>query len=152
MWLFRKAVLEPLLAAVTPRPSRPTRAVPAGSSRSEERCREIVTRLLRPYRVEKVRPTWLRNPRTGRCLELDMFCPDYPSGPVAVEYNGCQHYVLTELHRHRSDLTAQKARDRVKRQLCRQHGVRLIVVPYTKRFEMEAYLRQELARIGVVVQ
>lgn len=113
---------------------------------NEQRCRAIFERLVAPHAVlHNVRPAWLRNPETGRNLELDMLCPDWPSGPVACEYNGSQHYHESELHRAGSDdFRRQQRRDRLKQRLCVRHGVRLIVVPFWERHRLEAFLRERL--------
>lgn len=112
-------------------------------NRNEQRCRAIFERLVAPHAVQRnVRPNWLRNPETGRTLELDMFCPDLR---LACEYNGSQHYHESELHRAGSDdFRRQQRRDRLKQRLCERHGVRLIVVPYTQRHRLEAFLRERI--------
>ena len=93
-----------------------------------------------------VRPRWLRNPETGRNLELDMYCPDLR---LACEYNGSQHYHESELHRPGSDdFRRQQRRDRLKKRLCERHGVRLIVVPFTQRHRLEAFLREHIEARG----
>jgi hypothetical protein len=76
----------------------------------------------------KRRPDWLINPETGYRLELDGYCEELA---LAVEYNGKQHYARTGFHRTENDLTRQQYRDKVKREICQQRGIRLIVVPYT---------------------
>lgn len=103
----------------------------------------IFERLVAPHPVQhNVRPNWLRNPETGRNLELDMFCPDLR---LACEYNGSQHYHESELHRAGSDdFRRQQRRDRLKQRLCERHGVRLIVVPFTQRHRLEAFLRERI--------
>jgi hypothetical protein len=68
-------------------------------------------------RFEKCRPHFLRQGNTG-ALELDGYASDLA---LAFEYQGPHHA--------RSD---QAARDRKKRRLCRQHGVRLLVIPCLK--------------------
>lgn len=125
--------------------STPASSVPIGK-RNEQKCREILERLVAPHAVHKVRPDWLRNPKTGRCMELDMYIPDLQ---LAVEYNGSQHYVHTELHRDEHALYRQRQRDRDKRRLCAQRGVTLIEVPFTARFRMEEFLRAELGKAGI---
>lgn len=79
------------------------------------------------------RPKWLRNPQTGRPLELDRY---YPQLNIAFEYNGEQHYKLalnftknTETAQNR--LFSQQYRDNVKKEICLKQGVSLIVVKYT---------------------
>ena len=59
------------------------------------------------------RPDWLRNPSTGRNLELDFYMPTMKLG---IEIQGPTHY---------EDL-AQQERDRLKRELCKENGIDLI--------------------------
>lgn len=79
--------------------------------------------------VLHLRPDWLKNPLTGRNLELDIYDP---VTKIAIEYNGIQHY------RHQpsmqdsiKDVNYQMYKDQVKLEKCRKEGVHLIVVPYT---------------------
>ena len=120
-------------------------------ARNEAKCRYFVEKLLAPHPIAKVRPAWLRNPTTGRAMEIDMFCVDHPDGPVGVEYNGSHHYSLSELHRDERAFREQKRRDALKRRLCARHGVKLVVVPFTQRHRMEAFLREEFLKAGVRV-
>lgn len=86
------------------------------------------------YGVEfrTVRPAWLQNPESGCSLELD--CYNEEVG-IAVEYNGEQHYVAENRFNENSShkFIQQVRRDELKRQLCDQRHVYLIVVPYTVR-------------------
>lgn len=69
-------------------------------------CREVKWNL---------RPDWLKNPKTKRNLELDLYDE---RTKIAIEYNG---------YRHREP--AQMERDKLKADMCKNLGVRLIVVP-----------------------
>lgn len=72
------------------------------------------------------RPDWLRNPTTGRSLELDIF---YPQINVAVETQGIQHgRFIAGLQKDHADFMAQQARDMVKIETCKQRGITLITV------------------------
>lgn len=70
------------------------------------------------------RPGFLVNPATGERMELDRY---YPVHRVAFEFNGQQHYVATGRFT-KQDVAAQKKRDRLKQRICKERGVRLIVV------------------------
>jgi hypothetical protein len=62
-------------------------------------------------------------------LELDGFNEEYK---IALEYNGEQHYIYNP-HFHRNDiedLYKQQHRDALKKELCEQNSIYLIVVPY----------------------
>jgi hypothetical protein len=93
------------------------------------------------HRFVKSRPDFLRHPETGRCLELDLYCEELK---IAVEYNGRQHYEYTP-HFHTSplDLHDQMQRDQLKLKLCRKHGIKLIVVPYTVT-DIHEFLKRKL--------
>jgi hypothetical protein len=76
-----------------------------------------------------VRPNFLRNEETKRNLEYD--CYDKIT-KVAVEYNGEQHYMyVPNYHRSYQEYIKQVRHDVLKQELSKQHGVRLLVVPYT---------------------
>lgn len=97
-------------------------------SRGEQICRRhMESRFGVPF--DKARPDILINPVTRERLEIDVYNADLRLG---VEYNGRQHY---EFHSHfhqssRDRFQNQQYRDLIKKQLCDQHGIRLIIVPY----------------------
>ena len=73
-------------------------------------------------------PDWLRNPETGRDLELDCYNPDVG---IAVEYNGPQHYKWPNHFPQTREQFLQRIRlDRYKVDACDANGVYLITVPY----------------------
>jgi hypothetical protein len=73
-----------------------------------------------------VRPVWLRNPRTGVPMELDMY---NAVRKLAVEYDGQHHYEYPNwYHRTIEEFEAQQARDRAKDSLCAERGVHLVRV------------------------
>jgi hypothetical protein len=97
--------------------------------KSEETCREVFEKLF-GKKFPKVRPKWLRNPETGRCLELDGYCEELG---IAFEHNGRQHYEKNDLfHATEKEFRKTEERDTVKQILCKQHGVKLITVPQLK--------------------
>ena len=75
----------------------------------------------------RTRPDFLKNPATGRNLELDCFNEVLR---LAVEVNGVQHYQFTP-HFHSSEeaFTRQRERDILKARLCQEAGIELITVP-----------------------
>lgn len=95
----------------------------------------------------KVRPDFLRNPKTRRCLELDAYCESLRLG---VEFHGIQHYQFPNpFHSTRAQFEAQCQRDLLKVELCKRHNVTLITVPHhVCRQELDQYLRLELRAIG----
>ena len=100
----------------------------------EERCRTILW-VLTGLEWPKQRPAFLLNAATGRRLELDGFCETLMA---AFEYQG------TLFH----SAPAVQARDRLKAQLCRRQGVRLVVVPGDRLLsvELSESLRRQLPR------
>ena len=76
-----------------------------------------------------VRPDFLKNPETGRNLELDLYNDFYK---VAVEYSGKQHYVYPNtFHKTQEEFIKQVRRDEFKVEMCDKHGIYLITVPHT---------------------
>jgi len=96
-------------------------------SKGERLCKETMEKF---YGVpfENVRPDWLKNPETGRSLELDC----YNEGlKLAVEYNGEQHYKWPNFtNQSEQEFINQMRRDDLKVKLCDKNGIYLIVVPY----------------------
>lgn len=114
-------------------------------SRGEQACREYMeSRFGVPF--PKTRPDFLRNPVTGENLELDVYNHDLKIG---VEYNGQQHYEFNN-HFHRSSndrFQNQQYRDLIKKQLCEQNNIQLVVVPYWIPIEqIPSFIEQELIR------
>lgn len=68
-------------------------------------------------------PGFLVNPFTGEELQFDRYYP--PS--VAFEFNGAQHYIPTELA-GLADVRKQQGRDLLKRVICKDRSVTLVVV------------------------
>ncbi len=73
-----------------------------------------------------IREDFLKNPETGRNLELDCF---YRAKKIAIEYNGSYHY--KKVRAFGNDPNKVHKRDEIKIRLCKKAGIRLIVVPYT---------------------
>jgi hypothetical protein len=98
-------------------------------SKGERECR----RVLEEYYGKSFGSTrnieWLRNPETGRLLELDGYNDELKIG---FEYNGRQHYEWPNYTNQTSDeFIQQRRRDIYKRKQCDVHGVYLITIPHT---------------------
>jgi len=93
------------------------------SSRSENLSRNIFENLFR-FKFPKCRPEWLNK------LELDGFCEELK---IAFEYNGIQHYkVISSFHHDSIEKFQQRQEhDALKKQICRERGIKLCIIPYT---------------------
>lgn len=101
-------------------------------SKGERKCREVLE-FLYGKSFPCVRPKFLRNPETGRLMELDCYNEELK---IAVEYNGIQHYVFPNFTNQSYDaFINQRRRDQLKVNLCDLHGVYLITVPYNVKLE-----------------
>ncbi|WP_215575299.1 zinc-ribbon domain-containing protein [Bacillus mycoides] len=61
--------------------------------------------------------------------ELDGFNEEQK---IAFEYHGVQHYEYIEFfHKEERQFKEQKQKDRMKRKMCKEKGIKLITVPYT---------------------
>ena len=91
----------------------------------------------------KVRPRWLRNPASGRNLELDGYNENLK---IAFEHQGIQHDQFPNVwHRTRQEFEEQRARDALKIELCKCADVYLIHVPHTVEFDdLFDYIEYEL--------
>ena len=96
-------------------------------SKGEKACKRYIQRLFKkPF--TKIRPDFLKDPKTKRNLEIDLYNDSLKLG---IEYNGIQHYEYTKrFHKTYGDFRRQQERDALKRQLCKDHGVFLIVVTF----------------------
>ena len=75
-----------------------------------------------------IRPQYLKNPKTGRCLEYD--CYD-PISRTALEYNGIQHYNYPNpYHKTYEDFSSQLERDRLKESLSEKEKIKFHSIPY----------------------
>jgi hypothetical protein len=124
-------------------------AVPRMSSNLERQVHVALSIIFTDKEFEKIRPSWLRNPRTGRLCELDFYNHELK---LAIECQGIQHYVYpNNWHKSRAEWEEQLYRDRLKLDLCQQAGVTLLHVPYTVQLnKMEQYLREEIRRVTPV--
>ena len=124
---------------------------PRRKNKHEERCREIFQDIY-TERFKSVRPNWLKNPVTGKNLELDGYCSRIrtPLGHgLAFEYDGAQHSHYNK-HFHRSgpdEFLYQIKKDSWKDLRCRQEGVMLIRIPHFVAYEdLERYIINKLRK------
>jgi len=125
-------------------------------NKHEEECRRIFQDLFE-VKFKSVRPVWLKNPVTGKNLELDGFAPDIPTPlgrGLAFEYDGEQHSKFNS-HFHKAgpdEFVYQVKKDSWKDLKCKEKGVMLIRIPHFVAFQdLRRYIRAELDRQKVVV-
>lgn len=96
-------------------------------SKGEALCKKAIEDIYgKPFYC--VRPSFLKNPETGRNLEIDIFNAELGIG---VEYNGEHHYKFpSAFHKTYEDFINQVRRDNYKVDACDQNGIYLITVPY----------------------
>lgn len=116
--------------------------VTANANSCDNKMRSIISELC-GKQFTKVRPSFLRNPATRRCLELDAYNEQLH---IACEYNGLQHALFpNHCHRTESEFHVQQHRDKIKAEMCAAHGVRLIIIHHTvPNNEIESFLRYQL--------
>lgn len=115
-------------------------------SKGEKECRRVLEEYTgKPF--PKARPDFLRNNVTGGYnLELDCFNRDLM---IAVEYNGEQHYkYIPYFHKTKDAFYNLKYRDDMKKRLCLENGIKLIIVPYTVK-DIKSYLQMELNKFDL---
>ena len=98
------------------------------TNKREEKCRQIFESIYKAKFPTK-RPSFLKNPKTGKNLELDGFNEQLK---IAFEYNGEQHYNFPNtFHKTEEEFKRQVKRDDFKRQKCLEQGIDLVEIPYT---------------------
>lgn len=107
-------------------------------SKGEKECRRVIEKYT-GMSFPRQRPDFLRNTISGSNLELDCFNNELK---IAVEYNGEQHYNYTPyFHSSKEAFYNLKFKDDLKKRLCKEHGIQLIIVPYTVSFsDIEKYI------------
>lgn len=87
--------------------------------------------------MRNIRPNFLKNPKTGHNLELDIFEPfdnkitdkNQIIDGIAVEYNGQQHdQYIPGMHEDLEAFDEQKFRDGHKAKVCKNKGIILIII------------------------
>lgn len=123
LWMVSSAPSVPLARPSAPPPPLST------ASKGETECKRFLEFYFhKPF--EKIRPEFLTNPITNSPLELDMYNEELR---LAVEYNGAQHYNFNRMmhNNSRDKFQNQQYRDYIKKNICKDLGIDLIIVPYT---------------------
>lgn len=116
----------------------------AGESKGEFKTRQIFEKIFGKQFV-KQRPEWLKATSRSKSMELDGFNPELN---LAFEYQGEQHYKYIPLfHKDLNAFEEQKVRDITKMEICKQKGITLLQIPYTKEGS-EVFIINELKKLG----
>lgn len=111
---------------------------------NEEQCRSIMQTLF-GVDFQKARLDCLKNPQTGKNLELDCYNKDLQ---IALEYNGEQHYILVNYWGGLNLLKKTQLRDELKNKLCKENGIKLITVPYTV-VDKKQFILERIKEFGI---
>lgn len=109
------------------------------SGKSERICRAYFEQLF-GHSFPKTRPKWLKG------LELDGYCHELK---LAFEHNGIQHYkkIFGSQKNNEHSIKYRKKKDALKKQLCKKHGVQLIIIPAlfvkTKLKDLKIYIKRK---------
>jgi hypothetical protein len=94
----------------------------------------------------KVRPDWLKNPKTNQNLEIDGYNEELKLG---FEHHGKQHY--TEVSYFHNNQIWEN--DSLKREILKKNGIRLIEIPqlvkYTKLKDLKNLIYSELKKLKI---
>ena len=121
----------------------PERATPSQARKFDSYFEECCVRAIEKIYGVPFPSIWadfIRNPETGKNLQLDGYNADLKIG---IEAQGKQHYVFpNRYHKTFDEFIKQVRRDEYKVDACDSHGVYLITVPYNVKPEhIEAYIR-----------
>lgn len=93
------------------------------------------------YHKEKMFPE-LKS-ESGTALRYDFYIP---SRNLLVEYNGEQHYAPKKIFGGEKELRVRRHHDWLKRKYAKKHGLKLLIIPYTRFNMIEEMLKEELCR------
>lgn len=115
-----------------------------GDKSKEPEVRKIFEKLFNaPF--PKKRPKFLKNPKTGRSLELDGYNAELK---IAFEYNGAQHAQKHPFyHKDEKDYEEGLERDMLKRSRCKEQKIILVSIPHWVPYhELEEFIVAEVAK------
>ncbi len=112
---------------------------------SEQVCREFFERIFK-LKFPKRNPEWLLNPLSEGRMHFDGYNKRLQ---LAFEFNGPQHYIYyPKYHKKYEDFIQQQERDIIKAELCKKHGIILIVIPHALKYdEFQDYIIGEYKRL-----
>ena len=115
---------------------------------SERICRKFFE-LIFNSKFSKSKPSWLKN-NQGNQMELDGYCIKLK---IAFEYQGQQHYeYIPYFHKNKNKFERRLIDDETKRLLCKNNGIKLIIVPYTiNSKDMQNFIIQQCEKQGIQI-
>jgi hypothetical protein len=117
-------------------------------SKGEIICKKAAEELFNK-KFSKVRPEILKNDVTKHNLELDIYNDELK---LAIEYSGRQHYEYVPFfHKNHEAFLNQRYRDEMKKNKCKESGIKLIEVPYkVKHEDIPQFIRMKAISLGVL--
>ncbi len=85
--------------------------------------------------------SWLRNPKTNRKLEIDLWIPDLK---IAIEYDGAQHFRAIKTWGGKKSFLKRQRHDKLKNKLILKHPIDIkyfIRIPYTETITLENIIK-----------
>ena len=111
--------------------------------KTERLCKELLEQKLE-FNLPKTR-VYYDEDNKRRYYEWDGYNKEHS---IAFEYHGYQHYVYPNFwHRTREAFEQGKQRDTDKEKYAEEHGIRLIIIPYTEMTNLETYINTLLKQI-----
>ncbi|ALH06952.1 hypothetical protein PMV_254 [Port-miou virus] len=126
---------------------KPKRIVKQKDGKHESRCRQILEDIY-GRKFESIRPDFLKNPKTGRNLELDCYNADLR---LALEYDGIQHSKYNKFFHRKGpqQFVDQAKRDLFKDKTVKKMGIDLVRVPHYIRYDdLERFIKTRLKELG----
>jgi hypothetical protein len=115
-------------------------------SKGEQACHEALEEIY-GHEFYTCRPDFLKNPESGRNLELDCYSDTLK---LAVVYNGVQHYKWPNFtNQSKEQFIDQIRRDKFKADMCELYGIYLLIVPYNVELcKIKEYIMYNLPENG----
>ena len=111
----------------------------------EEKVRRICEQMFHPLKFPSIRPPWLVNHRTGKCMEIDLCCSALN---LAIECQGEQHVRFVPwFHKTYDEYLDMRRRDLLKAAILKTKQIKLVYVPSIKRLPdecLESYLMSHI--------
>jgi hypothetical protein len=120
---------------------------PKCSEATDERITRQFYEALFDKEFKKAYPPWLLSPKGNR-MHLDGY---NEALKLAFEHQGSQHYNYSQFfHKTKENFLRIQQHDKLKGELCKQHGVKLMNVPHTVKVEeREKFIRSEAKKLGI---